>query len=262
MEQLNSQFENSLIAILKNMIETFLSQHSQISMNGFAQKSNVSLTTLRRITSMSIKGDIAPHTVLNIVSYIKKEKNIKKLLISSHPVISEYLSEYFSPYIFDQEDQTYSVDLNELLSDKMNYIIYKLAANRSGVTLIEIAEIFGQLGMQKVNEWLAKKIVSIDHNNRIHAKDKNFSLDLDIAVGHLPELLKFYKANEIPQGKNLFYSLSESLNADAIQKIKQIQKEAVLKIHQVMNDDQSYGTIPYFTLNICDTLEMSNQEIQ
>jgi hypothetical protein len=176
MEQLYSQNENSLIAILKNMIETFLRQHPQISMNGFAQKSNVPLSTLRRITSESIKGDIAPHTVLNIVSFVKKEKNIKKLLVSSHPIVSEYLSEYFSPYIFDQEDQTYSVDLNELLSDKMNYVIYKLAANRSGVTLIEIAEIFGQIGMQKVNEWLAKKIVSIDHNNRIHAKVKTFHL--------------------------------------------------------------------------------------
>jgi hypothetical protein len=75
--------------------------------------------------------------------------------------------------------------------------------------------------------------------------------------------VKFYKPEALAQGKNLFYSLSESMTAEAIQEIKNVQRDAVKKIHAIMNDKDNFGEIPYFTINLAETFTSDSQgEIQ
>jgi hypothetical protein len=51
--------------------------------------------------------------------------------------------------------------------------------------------------------------------------------------------------------------LSETINEDGIRKIKEIQKEAIKKIHTIMNSPFYEGDIPFFTIDMCDTMEFS-----
>jgi hypothetical protein len=44
------------------------------------------------------------------------------------------------------------------------------------------------------------------------------------------------------------------LNEEAIKRIKDIEKVAVKKIFEVMNDKNNQGTVPYFSLIISDTI--------
>jgi predicted Holliday junction resolvase-like endonuclease len=44
------------------------------------------------------------------------------------------------------------------------------------------------------------------------------------------------------------------MNEAGIQKIKEIEKEAVKKIFEVMNQKQNQGMIPYFSVVISDVL--------
>lgn len=243
---------DDLMTQLHKLITEFLDKYPQVSLNALATRSNIPVSTLRRISLGQQKGDIAPHTVLNLTSYLTKEKNLTDLLKKVDPVIKEYLEKHFGQFIFSSEKRVYDVDLNTYLQDQHRYFIYKLAANHNGSTLMEIMELFGRQGEAKVQEMIGFGLI-YEEGGRLHAKDKDFSLDLKVSSSHLPELVRFYKPETLAQGLNLLYSSSESLNKEAIVEIKNIQREAAKKVAAIMDDKNSKGDIAYFSINLAET---------
>jgi len=240
---------------LKTVVEDYFVRYPHMSINAFSLKSGVAATTLRRIKAGTIKNDPAPHTVLNIVSALSNEKRLDKLVRAFDGAIREYLFDSFGNFL-DEIDTHYKLDLNDILKDQITYFIYKLAANRKGTDIVDVNYTFGKLGVDKL-QYLIDKGLVYEKDGRVHASEKNFSLDVSVAASHLPELVKFYKPHQVAQGKNLFYSLSETINEDGIRKIKEIQKEAIKKIHTIMNSPFYEGDIPFFTIDMCDTMELS-----
>lgn len=243
---------------LKVIVESYLVKHPNISINGLAMRSGVGASTLRRLLNDSIKGDPAPHTVLNILSTVSKEKKLSKLITMAEGPVANMLQEAFSHFVESDVPHVYDNDLNEILKDQMSYFIYKLAANRKGTDKIFISEMFGKAGLERLNKMVALEVLKINDEGDVHAEKKDFSLDVEIAAGHLPELVKYYKPEAIGRGQNLFYTMSESINEEGIQKIKAIQKEAVKKIYDVMRSPFYEGSIPFFTLDMSDTLSFDS----
>lgn len=245
--------ENELIQSLQNMIAHYMSKNPQLTLNALAQRSNVPVTSLRRLASGQQKNEIAPHSVLNLVSYILREKNLSTLIEKVEPSISEFLKKHFGNFVFAGQKNTYNVDLNLELRDQTKYLIYKLAANHNGTDLMTIVESFGSFGAKKVEEMKAKGLL-IEEGERLHAKEKNFSLDITIVKEHLPALVGFYKPETMTQGLNTMFSMSEALTADAIKEIKALQRECVMKMNAIMNDPKNLGSIPYLTINLAETM--------
>lgn len=245
--------ETELIQALQNLISSYMSKNSSLTINALAQRSQVPVTTLRRLMSGQQKNEIAPHSVLNLVSYLLREKNLKELLTKVEPSIAEFLQKHFGNFIFASESRVYSADLNQELKDQTKYLIYKLAANHDGTDMMTVVENFGSHGKKKVEEMLGKGLLE-QRGERLHAREKNFSIDLTIAADHLPALVGFYKPESIAEGKNTFFSMSEALNMDAIQEIKKLQRKCVMDIHAIMNKEENFGDIPYFTINLAETM--------
>jgi hypothetical protein len=244
---------------LKEIVEGHFHRYPNISINSLAMKSGVGATTLRRILSLSIKGDPAPHTVLNLAAAITNEKRLSKLVTLFEGPVGELLRQTFSPYIEKNMPHCIDANLNEELKDGIRYFIYKLGADRQGVSRAEVLERFGKLGEERLVDMAARGVLIRD-GEVFRAREPNFGLDVNIAAGHLPDLVKFYKAEDVSKGRNLFYTLSESMNEDGIKKIKEIQKEAVQKIYDIMNDPRYSGAFHYFSLNLCDTTDYGDHE--
>ncbi len=245
--------EHDLIQSLQIMIAGHLERHPQLTLNALASRSNVPVTTLRRLAGGQQKNDIAPHSVLNLVSYVLREKNLARLLERVAPTVADFLRRHFGNFIFEAPKATYSTDLNCELRDETKYLIYKLAANHDGTDLITVVENFGAQGLKKVEELKARGLVE-EHAGKIHARDKNFSLDLTVAAAHLPALVGLYKPQTMGRGLNTMFSMSEALTAEAIAELKALQRECVMKMNAVMNRPESLGSIPYFTINLAETL--------
>jgi hypothetical protein len=243
---------------LKNIVESYFEKHPNVSINGLAMRSGVGASTLRRLLSSSIKGDPAPHTVLNILSTVTKEKKLSKLVKMIDGPVGEMLQETFSHFIESETPHTYDNDLNEILRDQMSYFIYKLAANRKGTTKLFVSEMYGKVGLERLSNMLELGVLT-NSDDEIHATQKDFSLDVEIAAGHVPELVKFYKPSQISRGQNLFYTMSETLSEEGIQKVKTVQKEAIKKIYDIMRSPFYEGNIPFFTLDMSDTLSFETE---
>lgn len=256
--------DNELIQALQALIRSYMNKNQSLTINALGMRSGIPVTTLRRLVNGEQKSEIAPHSVLNLTSYIYREKNLALLLTKIDAAIAIYLQRHFGSFIFSSEVKAvYEVSLNEELKDFSKYIIYKLASNHSGVDWFSVTSLFGALGRKKAQELMEKNHL-YEKEERLHAKDKNFSLDLEVAASLLPELVAFYKPDTIQQGKNSFFNLSESLTVEAISEIRAIQRECVNKIYTVMSDEKNLGDIPYFTINLSEALVLETQtgEIQ
>jgi transcriptional regulator with XRE-family HTH domain len=238
---------------LRGQIDSYLKRNKHASLNSLAKKSGVGATTIRRIQSNSIKSSPSPHTVLNIMSALTNETNLNKLVSMLDGEIGIYLQDAFSLYTQTVTNHTYKAELNDVLKDSLTYMIYKLTANRTGISKIDIASEYGKQGLKRL-EKLHKEAFVIEDNGIFHATEKDFSVDYKVASTHLPELVKAYHPEELHLNKNLFYTLSETINEDGIKKIKEIQKEAVEKIYAIFQSPYYEGEEHYFTLNLCDTL--------
>jgi hypothetical protein len=248
-----TQNEASTISSLRALVQDFLARHPRVTVQALAQRAQVPVTSLRRLMQEESKSEVAPHTALNLCAYICREKRVGELLKLLPPVLAEFLQKYFGGFVFEgSEKRVYSVDLNEALKDRMSYFIYKLAANSAGTSWMEVTELFGSTGKRKAEDMLKQELIK-EVDGRLSARDRDFSLDLQVASAHLPELVKFYRPESVGRGLNLMYSLSESLNEDAIKKIKDVQREAVKATHAIMQDSANHGDVPYFTLNLCET---------
>lgn len=247
---------------LKEVVDGYFDNHPHMSINALALKSGVGATTLRRLIGGNIKNDPAPHTVLNIVSAVTNEKKLGRLVNIIEGPISDYLNDAFGNFLGEIETH-YKLDLNDLLADEISYFIYRLAANRVGTDRVDIIHLFGKLGEEKLLN-LKKKGFVYEDSGKVHATEKNYSLNVEVAASHIPALVKFYKPHLVSEGQNLFYTMSESLNEEGIQKVKEIQKEAIKKIYNIMKSPFYEGTIPFFTLDMCDTMTMgkANEVLQ
>ena len=168
---------------------------------------------------------------------------------------------YSNQFIFDEKtsEHTINSDLNTIFQDKTSYLIYKLAANQCGTSMPEIKDVFGLSGLQKLSELIEKNWIVADLENaeRLHAREKNFSVDIVLAQHLTHSLLDFYKPRDVKEGYNLFYSLSEGMNEKGIKKIKEIENDAVKKIYNLMSDKDYQGNIPYFSVIFSDILGLT-----
>lgn len=259
-----SQNENSSVnSQLRQLTNAYMDKHQGLTLNALALRSGVAATTLRRLmkSTETDKSELAPHSVLSLVSYLLKEKKISLLLKKIDGPIAELLNRCFDQFIFDEESSSHSLnsDLNSLFTDKINYLIYKLAANQCGTSVDEIKNIFGLQGLQKLSSLIEKNWIIPDSKNQeiLHAREKNFSVDLAQAHQLTHSLVDFYKPQDVEAGFNLFYSLSEAMNEEGIKLIKEIEKNAVKKIFDLMNDQTYQGTIPYYAVILSDILGMT-----
>lgn len=241
---------------LRELTNNYLTKHPGLTLNALSQRSGIAATTLRRLMQEENRSELAPHSVLALVSYLLKEKRISFILNKVDGPVGELLRKSFDQFIFNEASSTHELneDLNKILQDKTNYLLYKLAANQCGTSIEEVKNLFGLSGLCKLNALMEKNWIIADENERLHAKEKNFSLDLELAHRHTHSLVDFYKPLDIDKGNNLFYSLSEGMNASGIKKIKEVEKEAVKKIFEIMNDQNFQGNLPYFAVVLSDIL--------
>jgi hypothetical protein len=253
--------KNSLSSVnhqLKKMTTDYLQTHSSLTLNALAVRSGVAATTLRRLMQNEDKGELAPHSVLALVAYLLREKKISKILKMIDGPVADLLNRCFDQFIFDESaDHKIDVSLNELFKDRTTYLVYKLAANNCGISIDEIKNTFGLIGLKKINDLLDKGLLQTDDQGRLHAKEKNFAVDLTLAHQLTHSLVDHYKPTDVDCGLNLFYSLSEGLTEAGIKKIKEIEIEAVKNVYEIMNEKKNHGDIPYFSLFMSDVLGLT-----
>ena len=150
-----------------------------------------------------------------------------------------------------------SVNLSSKLQDPVRYMIYKLAANRAGVTAAKISELFGLFGSQKLEDLINEDLLVLG-GSTYRAAHSNYSLSHEVFTTHFKataDFIKPEKLNTSPQKySQAFVNMSESINLSAYGSILKVQRAALKKIREIMFDPQNKGEIPAFVVTAIDTI--------
>jgi hypothetical protein len=249
--------ENEFIFCLKSMVLNYLEKNPHLTVNSLAQRANISPTSLRRLLGGGQKNEVAPHSVLNLVSYILRERDLIKLLNKLDQKIASFLSKHFGHYIFAHQMQLDDLNLEKKLSDQTKFLIYKMARHHQGLSEKILVKNFGQLGKIKMDEMIKDGLI-FEESGTFHVVNKKYPIPLNVVAQNLAALIEFSPPEFHLDNMRHFSHMSESLNKGAIEEITKIQDEAFDKIERIISDQKSLGDIPFFYLNLS---EMMNLEV-
>lgn len=178
---LSSQEMIVLVDQLSAIIDDYLVKKPHLSLNALAKKCCVSESTLRRLRKRQVKTLPKIETVLDILTTVYSERNIQKIIETIDDPLESYLSRLFN--VINQQKASYDYDasISKELKDTVAYLIYKLAANRTGVKKETVSEMFGNWGLQKLALLESKSLV-YRMVGRYHARTKSFSLSDDLFI--------------------------------------------------------------------------------
>jgi hypothetical protein len=221
---------NSVLNELKRSIQGYLNSHPRISLNGLSKRCAVSEPTFRRIMNDQVKTTPNPDTIVEILTTVHRGSKLRDIVEMYPGPIAELLIETFG--FVAEEDSPYKVSdvLDQELAEREAYLIYKLAANRSGVTRAKVTQLFGRVGEQIAENLLEKELLEVK-NNIYHATLDGFSLTHELFIRNFKALADFIDTNpNNTHRKNQYYNFSESVNSEGLKKVMDIQRMALKKI--------------------------------
>ncbi|MBF0363075.1 MAG: hypothetical protein HQK49_18790 [Oligoflexia bacterium] len=258
-DNINIGLENELLLIkeLKVLIEEYLDKYRNQTLNSLGMKCGVSVSTLRRIVLLELKKGPSDHTVFKLLSYLLKERDIDKLKkrFQGKQFILDPLERIgkFGTMISDAKES----ELEEFLRKRENYFVYKLAANRAGVTKEKVVQLFGMIGVNALNELYEEGYLEFkEEDGKYHASRKSvFVIPQEVLIGHISELLRFTLNEKDIPGK-VFANLSESVNKETYIRVCEVAASAYRDIRELIFNEENKGDLPVFFFEVVDTLDL------
>ena len=150
--ELKDQYSEEFDQLQSLLLDYFNGAGKNVSVYGLAKRCSVSEPTLRRIKSGKIKGLPYTSTIISLLSYILKEKDLKNIIDKVGDPLASYLRDKCD-FIKDVQSLQQSEDLGDKLSTPVRYVLYKLAVGENGLTEEKAVEIFGHMGKIEIQKW-------------------------------------------------------------------------------------------------------------
>ena len=250
--------QSSVLGQLSDIINEYLDTNPRVSLNGLSKRCQVSEPTIRRIAKKQVKTIPNVSTILDILTTISRNKNIKEVVKMYPGPVADLIKESL-PHIEDQAPE-YSQTLNNHLRDPLKYLIFKLTLNRVGVSRDRIKKLFGDMGLRELDALIQLEVVE-RRNNRYYSKSRNFTGNFDNFVEQFRAAASFIKPHKVVERlplNPLFVNTSESVTPEAYKEIAKVQRAAFKKISQIIQNDEVGGSIPLLYLCALDTLDVES----
>ena len=245
-----------VIAHLQTVIREFLETNPRLSINAISKRCSVSEPTLRRIAKGQVKTVPNVTTVVDILSYILKTNSLKEIYFAFTGPIADYIKEQF-PTVQDLHmDTRFNEKLNKSISDSTSFVIYNLACAEKGTNKEEILNLFGHLGIHRLEELILDEVIT-EQNGHYFATESHWSSGPEMSAKHIKTLADFIKPSKVKPNSLLtpmFANFTGSISKEAYEKILRINRSAYKKTIEILRNEESAGQIPMFYIGALDTL--------
>ncbi len=248
----------SVLDQLSDIINDYLENNPRVSLNGLSKRCQVSEPTIRRISKKQVKTVPNVSTILDLLTTIRRNKNVKEVVKSYPGPVADMIREAL-PHIEDHEPE-YSQVINDHLRDPVKYLIFKLSLNKMGVSRDRVKKLFGDHGVRELDSLINFELIE-KKNSRYYSKAKNFTGSFENFVEHFRACAGFIKPNKVLERQPLnplFVNASESVSVEAYKEISKVQRAAFKKISQIIKNDAAEGPIPLVYLCALDTLDIES----
>jgi hypothetical protein len=240
---------------LSDIINDYLRKNPRVSLNGLSKRCQVSEPTIRRIAKKQVKTVPTVSTILDLLTTIQRNKNVREVVQAYPGPVAELIRESL-PHLEEHEPE-YSQVINDYLRDPIKYLVFKLSLNKMGVSRERVKKIFGDHGARELDHLVQMDFVE-KRGHRYFSKPRNFYGSFENFVEHFRASAGFIKPHKAAENRPLgplFLNASESVSADAYREVSRVQRAALKKISQIIKGDEAGGPIPLMFLCAIDTLD-------
>jgi transcriptional regulator with XRE-family HTH domain len=245
--------ESNKVSELSLLIEEYLLQNANVSINALAMRMGIAETTLRRIRGGLSKRLPNSENLLKIVFYIFKSRDLYVVRDLLPTALKEHFISVYLLFESGESNPVIEID-NSIIDNQITYLVLKLASNHSGVKRDEVLRLFGELGLRSIEKLILVEIV-IEEEGTFKTNLNSFRLPDNSFINNFKSVADFIKIDpEKRVGPNIYHNLSESLNLDGLVRLQNIQKKAVQEMTTILNDTKFKGELPVFSLVAVDTI--------
>lgn len=242
------------------IIKDYLSHRSHVTINSLANKCGLAESTLRRMAQNKAKTVPEAANIVSLLFYIYQVNQMQALLPKLTGSIKEYLiKEYeflLSMPLKTSPTEGPALQNKELLRDKYKYLVFTMASHRSGVTRSEVSQLLGEMGLKSLEILVSHQII-IEREKVFYIQNAQFKPEASQFIENLKALAELIDINTNQKSnshKNLFVLGNESISEEVYLEILHIQREALLKIRNLVEKPQSNGPIHFFMLSAIDQM--------
>ena len=224
-----------------------------------AEKIGIPRATFNRIKN---KNDVIP-TPENIIRLLVGSDN-KNLIRDAMEFISDDLlllsetnngSNLDKKIRFRQSRVLESIELQELLAKKENFIVYEMASLKKGANQKQITKILGHKGSKSI-KVLREKGILFKKGGNLHTTDKGLLIrNNDALKNQLTILLDFYDPSLFREETgNSIIAFSDGLNENALKLLQEEFTRHYNKLKDIYRNPKNLGRLVSFSGGFCDVL--------
>jgi hypothetical protein len=248
------EFKREFDAIFKSYRE----KYPQVSLNNISKRCGKANGTLRNLLDQENLSWPQPDTILNFMMVLLERKDIYEVIMEAPGVIGEYLRKSFPLYKNYPSKEIPQMQTH--INDRESFLITWMCSTAQGMTRQEVKDIFGHLGLIRLDELISADALIVHEDGRIRTHDENTYVTPDIFRQYIGDIFKFIKFEDAGKGTNLMYSFVESVS-------EEYQKESVAKIYDLYReilrgskDPQNKGNVKFFTVMAADSMTLQEGE--
>lgn len=244
---------NGWESYVSKAIDDLKLKYPKLNLSQIAMKINLNRSTLTRIINEGIKPQL---------------DNYIKIVIGSGngEMINEALAAYDESLVTDQNN-AFKVALTEknrvftdqeiekILDEGDNLIIYALALKETGTTVDEIHHVLGSKGLEAMNDLLDLDLIHRLGDNILPSdKQRVIIRSFNSAKKSLKTYSQFYRPAHAFKNRNYIHTLTEGLNSNGIKRMQDLHRKFHLEMSEIIRSPENQGSIPMFSVAFCDSL--------
>lgn len=240
---------------ISNLIRDWIKNNPLSNISDFSRKSGVAESSIRRIFTNDDTGSISIENLIKICITLSGNNKLSSLHLNFSDPLKSKILEFTKLFSHDEahlkydRETTSETELNNSLEDFHTYLVYKRISHEDGVSKENIAQWYGEIGLNCLDSLIQKELV-LQSNGVLLVKYPYFSLPLSLVKNHAGKLIDLFYKPETQY--NLMSSMSGSVNVDGYGDIIDILSEAKLKIEKVF--ELKKGNIPTIAIGFADTM--------
>lgn len=241
--------ESSLLGEVQALIQSYLDENSNISQSSFAHNAGLNKSIVNRIMKgITQKPD--KDTVQKICNQIRKNNNVKSVIASftKFPEVQKSLLD--SKKLDDiKEDQNYMLDLDSVLGEWENFVVYTLSSNQNGIEKSKITDIIGNTSSVYIDRLLKLGIIT-KKDNRYYNKYTSSKISEMLLTKHMPKLMTLNTlGSDLVKGYTNYWML-EYVDKDTYGEILEIMRSALKKSIKLAQSAESKGNVCNIPLSL------------
>lgn len=245
-----------VVKALKSQLEEYRRNKPNLSVRSIAKNSKVNRYFLNKILEedSSNVSSLDFSQVLLLSKFLTASNSLKDTIDNSSEEIKRVLlSTFDSDYNSSSSSQKCALMSDSDLADFESFLIITLASNRDTKrTFIERA--LSEKYHYKIDDLIEKEVL-VEADGIISVRGGvYFRPTAKILALHLPEVVKRYFSTGNLGKKRCVHGLyHQNVNIEALKKIHTLHTEFMVKVNNLLDDEESRGEIPVFSATCLDS---------